>query len=86
VTACPTNARLYGDVHDPDSEVSVAIRERGGYALMPEWGTQPANHYLPRQKTYMHVTEEDLQRSDNPLTKEDITVYHGEETMEDVTW
>jgi hypothetical protein len=34
----------------------------------------------------MHVTEEDLQRSDNPLTKEDITVYHGEETMEDVTW
>lgn len=86
VTACPTNARLYGDVHDPDSEVSVAIRERGGYALMPEWGTNPANHYLPRQKNYMHVTEEDLQRSDNPLTKEDITVYQGEETMEDVTW
>ncbi len=86
VLACPTNARLYGDVHDPDSEVSVAIRERGGYALMPEWGTQPANHYLPRRKTRMHLTEEDLQRSDNPLTMEDITDYQGEETMEDVTW
>ena len=41
VMACPTSARLFGDVHDPDSEVSIAIRERGGYALMPEWGTQP---------------------------------------------
>ena len=33
------------------STVSVAIRERGGYALMPEWGTRPANQYLPRKIT-----------------------------------
>ena len=51
VMACPTNARLFGDVHDENSEVSVAIRERGGYALMPEWGTRPANQYLPRKIT-----------------------------------
>jgi Fe-S-cluster-containing dehydrogenase component len=51
VLACPTSARLYGDVHDPDSEVSKAIAERGGYALMPEWGTRPANRYLPRRIT-----------------------------------
>jgi hypothetical protein len=31
--------------------VSKAIRERGGYALMPEWETQPANQYLPRRVT-----------------------------------
>jgi Fe-S-cluster-containing dehydrogenase component len=86
VLACPTNARLFGDVHDPDSEVSLAIRERGGYALMPEWGTKPANHYLPRQKNRMHITEDELKRADNPLTKEDITVYTGEETLDDVTW
>ncbi len=49
--ACPTSARLFGDVHDPESDVSRAIRERGGYALMPEWGTRPSNHYLPRVKT-----------------------------------
>ncbi len=30
VLACPTGARLYGDVHDPYSEVSIAIREHGG--------------------------------------------------------
>lgn len=50
VLACPTSARLFGDIHDPDSEVSHAIRERGGYPLMPEWGTRPSNHYLPRRK------------------------------------
>ena len=47
--ACPTSARLFGDVADPDSEVSRAIREREGYALMPEWETKPANRYLPRR-------------------------------------
>jgi Fe-S-cluster-containing dehydrogenase component len=51
VMACPTGARLFGDVKDPHSEVSIAIRERGGYALMPEWDTAPANRYLPRRKT-----------------------------------
>ena len=51
VKACPTGARLFGDVKDPDSEVSRAIRERGGYALMPEWETRPANQYLPRRIT-----------------------------------
>ena len=49
VKACPTGARLFGDVKDPDSEVSRAIRERGGYPLMPEWETNPANRYLPRR-------------------------------------
>ena len=51
VKACPTGARLFGDVKDPDSEVSIAIRERGGYSLMPEWETKPANQYLPRRIT-----------------------------------
>ena len=48
VLACPTSARIFGDVHDPESAASKAIEERSGYALMPEWETQPANHYLPR--------------------------------------
>jgi Fe-S-cluster-containing dehydrogenase component len=67
VMACPTSARLFGDVHDPESEVSKAIRERGGYQLMPEWGTNPANHYLPRRKAEVKVRTEDLERVDNPL-------------------
>jgi len=71
VLACPTNARLFGDVHDSESEVSATIREEGGYQLMPEWGTKPANHYLPRRKTRMRIHEDELQRADNPLKKEE---------------
>ncbi|MDE2416795.1 MAG: 4Fe-4S dicluster domain-containing protein [Burkholderiales bacterium] len=67
VIACPSNARLFGDIHDPASEVSVAIQERAGYQLMPEWGTNPANHYLPRRKTEIKIYPEDLERVDNPL-------------------
>ena len=67
VLACPTSARLFGDIHDPQSVVSTAIRERGGYTLMPEWDTRPANHYLPRRTTAMTIHPDDLQRVDNPL-------------------
>jgi Fe-S-cluster-containing dehydrogenase component len=52
VKACPSGARLFGDIRDAESEVSKAIRERGGDALMPEWETRPANHYLPRKVTH----------------------------------
>jgi Fe-S-cluster-containing dehydrogenase component len=71
VMSCPTNARLFGDVHDPDSEISIAIRESNGYQLMPEWGTNPANHYLPRRKTKIKIHPDELERADNPLAKED---------------
>jgi len=69
--SCPTSARLFGDVHDPDSEVSIAIREEGGYQLMPEWGTNPSNHYLPRRKVKIKLHPDELERADNPLSKEE---------------
>ena len=87
VMACPTGARLFGDIHDPDSEASRAIREQGGYALMPEWGTQPANHYLPRRKTARPIHADELVRHDNPL-KVDGKLPRpatGEPALDDVT-
>ena len=57
-------------MNDPDSEVSTAIRDNGGYQLMPEWGTKPANHYLPRRKTTITIHKDELTRVDNPLKKE----------------
>ena len=86
VLACPTTARLYGDVHDPDSEVSIAIRENGGYQLMPEWGTQPANHYLPRRKTRIQIFDDELERADNPLKKEAPLPAAEGETLDDVAY
>jgi Fe-S-cluster-containing dehydrogenase component len=71
VLACPASARIFGDIHDPESEASIAINLSNGYQLMPEWGTQAANHYLPRRKVDIKVHEEDLMRSSNPLDKED---------------
>jgi Fe-S-cluster-containing dehydrogenase component len=47
VAACPTSARHYGDLGDPNSDISKLVRERGGYDLMPEMGYQPTNKYLP---------------------------------------
>ena len=47
VRACPTSARHYGDLADPDSAVSRLVAERGGVDLMPELGYRPTNKYLP---------------------------------------
>ena len=47
VQACPTKARHFGDLGDPDSKVSQLVAERGGVALMPELGYAPVNRYLP---------------------------------------
>jgi Fe-S-cluster-containing dehydrogenase component len=47
VRTCPTNARHFGDLADPDSAVSRMVADRGGIALMPEQGTAPVNRYLP---------------------------------------
>jgi Fe-S-cluster-containing dehydrogenase component len=52
VLTCPSHARYFGDFDDPNSEVSVISRERGGESLMPEMGYEPVNKYLPpRAKT-----------------------------------
>lgn len=47
VLTCPTHARAFGDLDDPDSEVSRLVKERGGEPLMPELGYGPVNQYLP---------------------------------------
>ena len=47
VQACPTRARHFGDLGDPQSDVSKLVAGRGGVALMPELGYAPVNRYLP---------------------------------------
>jgi sulfite dehydrogenase (quinone) subunit SoeB len=44
---CPVNARHFGDLGDPGSEVSEMVALRGGGDLMPELGYKPVNKYLP---------------------------------------
>ena len=47
VSTCPAGARHFGDLGNPNSEVSQLVAERGGQELMPELGYQPVNRYLP---------------------------------------
>ena len=47
VSTCPAGARHFGDLGDPESEVSKLSAARGGYALMPEQDCKPVNRYLP---------------------------------------
>lgn len=47
VQACPTKARHFGDLGDPESKVSKLVAERGGVALLPQLDYQPVNRYLP---------------------------------------
>ena len=50
VRACPTGARHFGDLADPDSAASRLVAERGGFDLMPELGYAPTNKYLPPRR------------------------------------
>ncbi len=47
VRTCPAGARHFGDLGDPESDVSILVAERGGFDLMPEQGNRPTNKYLP---------------------------------------
>jgi molybdopterin-containing oxidoreductase family iron-sulfur binding subunit len=49
VIACPTGARIFGDLADPNSEVSTIVRERPTYTVFPELGTEPSVHYVLRE-------------------------------------
>ncbi len=50
VRACPSKARIFGDLDDPRSEVSRLIRERQTFRLKEELGTEPKVFYLAPAK------------------------------------
>jgi len=47
VSTCPASARSFGDLGNPNADVSRLAAERGGFDLMPEQGCKPVNRYLP---------------------------------------
>jgi Fe-S-cluster-containing dehydrogenase component len=46
VSVCPTHCMHFGDVDDPQSEVSRLLRSRAHHALLPQTGCQPHVFYL----------------------------------------
>ena len=47
VVVCPTGARMFGDLNDPESNVSKALHENPSYRLRENLGTGPRVYYLP---------------------------------------
>lgn len=47
VNACPHDARVFGDLNDPESRVSKLLANNPEYRLREELGTGPRVYYLP---------------------------------------
>ena len=50
VQSCPPRALVFGDLNDPESEVSRMARSHRGVKLLGELGTQPKVTYLQRNE------------------------------------
>lgn len=46
VSVCPTHCMYFGDLEDPQSEVSKLLASRKYHPLIPEAGTKPQIYYL----------------------------------------
>ena len=57
VRTCPARARHFGDLADPQSEVSKLVAARDGQGLMPELDYRPTNRYLPPRRPAEHSPE-----------------------------
>jgi Fe-S-cluster-containing dehydrogenase component len=50
VVACPMGARAFGDLNDPESNVSQLLAESPSYRLREDLGTNPRVYYLPARE------------------------------------
>lgn len=57
VTACNARASMFGDIDDPNSEISQKIRQAGDkvYQLRSEAGTEPSVRYILTKKTWQDM-------------------------------
>ena len=46
VNTCQARALTFGDLDDPNSEVHKLIKDRNGFVLHPEYGTEPSVYYI----------------------------------------
>jgi molybdopterin-containing oxidoreductase family iron-sulfur binding subunit len=53
VEVCPVQARHFGDLNDPDSELSQILKQNSSYRLLEEMNTRPSIRYITRGKKWL---------------------------------
>ncbi len=56
--SCPTNAIIFGDLSDPESQVSKWFENERHYKLLEETGIRPNVAYLTKVRNIDHIEEE----------------------------
>lgn len=59
VNACQAKALTFGDLDDPESNVSKLIKEKNGFQLLPELETDPSIYYIDGKIGYGAEEEEE---------------------------
>ncbi len=54
--ACPTTALVFGDLNDPNSQVSKLRQDDRNYRLLENLGTEPGVYYLKKVDTEAQAT------------------------------
>ena len=55
VNACPNDARVFGDLNDPNSAASRKLVENASFRLLEELGTEPRVHYVASKQESVEV-------------------------------
>jgi Fe-S-cluster-containing dehydrogenase component len=71
VSCCPVNARHFGDLGDPESDVSRRVAERDSTDLMFELGYKPVNKYLTPRARRNRVTYPGTSDGPAPIVQAD---------------
>jgi len=59
VSSCPAHARVFGDINDPNSEISQLMSKNGHHSLLEDLGTKPSVFYsAPRRKLKVSYNED----------------------------
>ncbi len=77
--ACPTNAIVFGDVNDEQSQATAARKDERHYFLLEEVGVKPTVSYFVKvrnQETPIHLEEEVLASNEGEGKKEEESAKH----------